>query len=324
MLRILGAFLSLILLILLFGALAPFYDQQFLWPPSALAANFETIAAQTVIVSLGAIGMTVIIASAGIDLSFGSVVALAMVVSALAFNYWESSALAALAGVATGALCGLVNGAAITGFRIVPFIATLGMMGVARGAAELLADETMVNPASSVWKASWLKPLMETLPDSKWLWIVRGVWILLLFAVAMALVLRHTVFGRYVFAIGSNEATARLCGIRVKTMKVLIYTLAGAFSGLAGVMFFSRQGQGDPTAAGGWELDVIAAVVIGGGSLNGGEGSILGSLIGAFIMGVLRYGLDKIGVSNPIQRILIGGIIIAAVVVDQLRQRRAE
>jgi ribose transport system permease protein len=320
--RILGAFLSLILLILLFGALAPFHDQQFVWPPSALAENLTTIATQTVIVSLGAIGMTVVIASAGIDLSFGSVVALAMVMSALTFNRSESGALAALAGIAVGAFCGLLNGLAITGFRIVPFIATLGMMGVARGAAKLFAHETMVNPPSAAWRSSWLRSLMFIHPEPKWLLMAPGIWILLAFAGVMAFVLKHTVFGRYVFAIGSNEATARLCGIRVRTMKALIYALAGAFSGLAGVMFFSRQAQGDPVAAQGYELDVIAAVVIGGGSLNGGEGSILGSLIGALIMGVLRHGLVKIDVSNPVQEILIGAIIIAAVVVDQLRQRR--
>jgi ribose transport system permease protein len=323
-LRILGAFLSLILLILLFGFLAPLYDQQFLWPPQAFLENFRTIAAQTVIVSLGAIGMTVVIASAGIDLSVGSVVALSMVVSSLAFNLWDSSLPAALAGIATGALCGLLNGAMITGFRIVPFIATLGMMGLARGAAKLLARSTMVNPGYDAWKVSWLRPLMTTRPPASWLLVAPGVWILLGLAGFMSLVLRNTVFGRHVFAIGSNEATARLCGIRVRSMKVGIYSLAGGFSGLAGVMFFSRQAQGDPTAAPGLELDVIAAVVIGGGSLNGGEGSILGSLIGAFIMAVLRHGLVKIDVSNPVQEILIGAIIIAAVVVDQLRQRRRD
>ncbi len=324
MLRILGAFLSLILLILLFGILAPYYDQQFLWPPEALRMNFQTIAAQTVVIALGAIGMTMVIISGGIDLSVGSVVALSMVLSALAFNQFELSILAVLAGIATGALCGLVNGSVITAFRIVPFIATLGMMGVARGTAKLLADETMVNPASDVWNGSWLKPLMSTFPEPEWLMAAPGVWILLFFAVLMALVLRKTIFGRYIFAIGSNEATSRLCGIRVRSMKLMIYALAGAFAGLAGVMFFSRQSQGDPTAALGLELDVIAAVVIGGGSLSGGEGSILGSIIGAFIMGVIRHGLVIIDVSNPVQEILIGMIIIAAVVVDQLRRRRAE
>src|SRR5436190_1146079 len=169
MLRILGAFLSLILLILLFGALAPMKGEAFLWPPGVFLDNIRTIATQTVIVSLGAIGMTVIIASAGIDLSVGSVVALSMVVAAQAFNRWESSPIAALAGLGTGAVCGLANGALITGFRLVPFIATLGMMGVARGAAKMVAENTMVNPASTVWRGAWLRPLMALFPEPRWL-----------------------------------------------------------------------------------------------------------------------------------------------------------
>ena len=324
MLRILGAFLGLVLLVTFFGIVCPLNQQQFLWPPAALQINFLTVATQTVIVSLGAIGMTVVIIAGGIDLSVGSVVALSMVVTAQVFNASGSTLLAVLAGLATGAVCGLVNGALITGLKIVPFIITLGMMGVARGGAKLVADNTMVNPTSEAWTGSWLKPLMALRPSPSWLLVSPGVWILAVLAVVMALVLRSTVFGRHVFAIGSNEATARLCGIGVGRLKVSIYTLGGLFSGLGGVMFFSRQAQGDPTAAPGLELDVIAAVVIGGGSLKGGEGSILGSIIGAFIMGVLRHGLVKINVSNPVQEMLIGVIIIVAVVVDQLRHRKGE
>jgi ribose transport system permease protein len=146
---------------------------------------------------------------------------------------------------------------------------------------------------------------------------------MILFAVAMAVLLRYTVFGRHVFAIGSNEATARLCGVRTARTKIVFYTAAGLFCGLAGVMEFSRLTVGDPTVAVGLELDIIAAVVIGGGSLSGGEGSILGSMIGVFIMAFLRNGCTMMGWPNYIQEIIIGAIIVAAVALDQIRHRRA-
>jgi ribose transport system permease protein len=145
---------------------------------------------------------------------------------------------------------------------------------------------------------------------------------MILFAVVMAVVLRYTVFGRHVFALGSNEATARLCGIRTSGTKIVIYSLSGLFCGLSGVMQFSRLTVGDPTVAVGLELDIIAAVVIGGGSLSGGQGSILGSMIGVFIMSFLRNGCTMMGWPNYIQEIIIGVIIVVAVSLDQIRYRR--
>ena len=141
-------------------------------------------------------------------------------------------------------------------------------------------------------------------------------------AVVVAVLLRYSIFGRYTFAIGSNESTARLCGVRVERMKMMIYTFGGFMAGLAGIMQFSRLTVGDPTVAVGRELDVIAAVVIGGGSLSGGEGSILGTLIGAFIMAFLRNGSNMTGIPNYVQEIIIGIIIIGAVAIDKLRHRR--
>jgi len=305
----LGQFLGLVLIIALFAVLEPklFFTLY----------NFRIVAVQTVIVALAAMGMTLIIISGGIDLSVGSVIALVTVSTALALQHGWPPILAALVGVLTGATCGLLSGCFITGLRIVPFIATLGMLGIARGVAKYLAAEQKIDAIPG-----WLAQLMTKFPPWDWLALPVGVWLMAVLAVVMGLMLRYTVFGRYVFAIGSNEATARLCGINVGRTKICIYALAGLFTGLAGIMQFSRLTVGDPTVAMGKELDVIAAVVIGGGSLSGGQGSILGTMIGAFIMGFLRNGCDAIRVPNFVQEIIIGVIIIAAVAVDQFRQRR--
>jgi ribose transport system permease protein len=188
------------------------------------------------------------------------------------------------------------------------------MLGIARGAAKWLAGETMVDAPPS-----WVNELAVTVPSAPWMLFAPGVWITLVLAVVMAFVLRRTVFGRRVFALGSNEAAARACGIAIGRLKLAIYSVAGLFVGLAGVMQMSRLRQGDPTVAIGTELDVIAAVVIGGGSLNGGEGSIVGSMVGALVMAFLRNGSQQMGWPTYVQEILIGVIIVAAVAVDRWR-----
>jgi len=282
------------------------------------AANLRVVLAQTVIVGLGAIGMTLIMISGGIDLSVGASVALTSVIAALALRGGAPPAAAAALGVAAGGAVGLVNGAAITGLRIVPFIATLGMLGIARGAAKYFAEEQTVNAP-----ATWLNELAVTFPSRAWLLVAPGVWITLGLAVAMAVVLRRTVFGRHVFAVGSNEAAARACGIAVDRVKVAVYVVGGLLFGLAGVMQMSRLRQGDPTVAVGVELDVIAAVVIGGGSLAGGEGSVGGAMIGALIMSMLRNGCQQMGWPTYVQEIIIGVIIVLAVAADRYRASRA-
>jgi ribose/xylose/arabinose/galactoside ABC-type transport system permease subunit len=279
--------------------------------------NFRIVVAQTVIVALGAIGMTMVMVGGGIDLSVGSVIALAGVVTALALRDATDPFVAVLEGVAAGGLVGVVNGLVITRLRVIPFIATLGTLGVARGVAKWIASQQTVNVPQT-----WVNELAVTFPQPDWLIVAPGVWLAALLAVVMALVLRYTVFGRRVFAIGSNEAAARACGIPVDRLKVWIYGLSGLLVGLSGVMQMSRLRQGDPTVAIGTELDVIAAVVIGGGSLNGGVGTILGSMVGATIMAVLRNGSQQMGWQNYVQEIIIGGIIVVAVALDGWRNRR--
>jgi ribose transport system permease protein len=258
--------------------------------------------------------MTVIIISAGIDLSVGSVIALTSVVTALTLRDGHSPSLALLIGIVAGGIVGLINGLIVTRLKVVPFIATLGMLGIARGFAKYFADQQTVNAP-----VTWINELAVSFPSHPWLLVAPGVWIAVALAILMTLVLRNTIFGRRVFALGSNEAAARACGIRVERMKLWIYSAGGLFFGLAGVMQMSRLRQGDPTVAIGVELDVIAAVVIGGGSLNGGEGSVVGSMIGALIMAFLRNGSLQMGWPNYVQEIIIGTIVVIAVAIDRFR-----
>jgi len=282
------------------------------------AANLRVVLAQTVIVAIGALGMTLIIISGGIDLSVGSVIALASVITAVALRSGWPPIAAVLAGVITGGIIGCINGIVITTLRVVPFIATLGMLGVARGLAKYFANQQTVNAPPT-----WINELAVTFPSRSWMLFAPGVWLTVILATLMTLVLRNSVFGRRVFAIGSNEAAARACGINTARLKIWIYGVAGLFFGLAGVTQMSRLRQGDPTVAVGVELDVIAAVVIGGGSLSGGEGSIPGAMIGALVMSLLRNGCQQMGWANYVQEIIIGMIIVVAVAADRFRASRA-
>jgi ribose/xylose/arabinose/galactoside ABC-type transport system permease subunit len=284
--------------------------------------TWRMIAVHTVIVGTAALGMTIVMIGGGIDLTVGSVVALVTVVLArLIKDVGLPMPVALVCGVAAGGLCGLLNGALITGLRVTPFIITLGGMTVYRGLAKWLSGSTTIYIAGSS-KPWWFSRLLAPEPTPSWLVVAPGVWMLLGLCVTLAGVLRYSVLGRYFYAVGSNEATARLCGVNVPAVKLSIYGLAGLATGLAGVLQFAfLTGTGDPTTAVGMELEVIAAVVIGGASLSGGEGTVLGTLIGCLFMSVLKSGCVHADISPASQDVIIGAIIVAAVTLDQVRRR---
>jgi ribose/xylose/arabinose/galactoside ABC-type transport system permease subunit len=305
-----GPLVALLVVYLLFVILRP---ETFARP-----INLVTMARQTVVVGIAAAGMTMIIISGGIDLSVGSSVALATVVIARALNAGAGPLTAALAGVVVASLTGLVVGSTISFLRITPFVVTLGAMTILRGAAKGVANEQKIDA-----DPKGLDSLLGVLPhDRSWMIFPPGVWTLVLVAALAACLLRYGQFGRYLFAVGSNERTAQLCGVPVQAVKIGVYTLAGALAGLAGIMEFATLTVGDPTDSIGLELEVIAAAVIGGASLSGGEGSIMGSVIGALLMTVIKTGCTHLGLANWVEEVVTGIIIVVAVALDRLRHRR--
>jgi ribose transport system permease protein len=305
-----GVLIGLVGVALAFGAL--------IGPQFFAAANVELMARQTVIVCVAALGMTMIVVSGGIDLAVGSVVALSTVVTALLLREQVGPLAAAAGAVAAGALCGAINGLLITRLRVVPFIVTLGTMLLVRGAAKGLADERRVEAP-----ITWLNDLLRTAQDGRGWLLPSGIWMTAALAVAVAFTLQYTRFGRHLFAIGSSERTARLCGVRINRTKLAVYTLGGSLAALSGVLQFSKLSVGDPTVAQGLELDVIAAVIIGGGSLLGGRGSVVGTIAGAAIMSIIQIGCSQQGLPNWVQQIVTGAIIVFAVALDRWRQKSA-
>jgi ribose transport system permease protein len=298
-----GVFFGLVLVAAIFGLLV---GRQFFAP-----ANLELMARQTAIVCMAALGMTIVIATGGIDLSVGSMISLTTVAIALALRAGYSPLVAAMAGVAAAALCGLLNGVLITQLEVVPFIVTLGTMLMVRGAAKGLADERRLEAP-----ITWLNDLLRSQSGAL---LPAGIWAVVVLALVVAGILRYTRFGRHVFAIGSNERMARLCGVAISRTKILVYTMSAALVGMAGLLQFSKLSVGDPTVAVGLELDIIAAVIIGGGSLTGGRGTVVGTIIGAAIMTIIQLGCSQKGLANWVQQIVTGGIIVAAVALDRLR-----
>jgi ribose/xylose/arabinose/galactoside ABC-type transport system permease subunit len=303
-LTLLGPFIALLVVYAIFGMMnSAMFTQDVML----------SLLTQTVIVGTAAIGMTVIIISGGIDLSVGSIIALCGVFAATLVSH-ASAPVVFLATIALGAFCGLINGSLTVGLRLLPFIITLGTMQMFRGTAKIATKGTPVNLPFDVTS---FKPWMGGAG------IPWGVWLMILLVILFSVILRYTRFGRHIFAVGSNEHTATLCGINVSKVKILVYMIGGALAGLAAVMNMAKSSQGDPTTAMGMELDIIAAVVIGGASLSGGEGTVLGALIGALLMTTIRTGCVLNGIPTPWTEVIAGAIIIIAVIIDRLRHSKA-
>ena len=287
--------------------------------------NMQVLAHEATIPAVLALGMLLVLISGGIDLSVGSTVALVTVVTMQVYRAVYASngetpltgVLAVAAGLLTGTLCGLANGLLITAFRLPPFVATLGTLSIARGLAVGLANRTLLAfPDGKT--PGWVSRLAEV--DGGWSVFNPGFWSVIVLAAGMGLLLHGTIFGRYTFAVGSSEATARLCGVPVRATKLAVYTVAGLLAGWAGVLVFAHGGSGDPSAGEGLELAVIAAVVIGGARLTGGQGTVIGALLGVLILGVLSNGVSLFNVPVEMQYILIGAIILANVALTTRRR----
>ncbi len=299
-----GTLLGLIFLCLVLWISTPYF---------LTISNLLNIAQQTSINAMIAVGMTFVIITAGIDLSVGSILAFAGVVMASALQAGLPIPLAISLALLVGFLCGIANGLFITHGRLPPFISTLGMMSVARGAALLYSGGRPISGFSASFRF---------LATGEIFHIPAPVLLMILVYTIAYFILMRTKLGRYTFAIGGNEEAAILSGINVKFYKTLVYGICGMLSGLAAVILTARLNSAQPIAGIMYELDAIAATVIGGTSLLGGEGSIPGTLIGALIMGVLRNGLNLLGVSSFIQQIVIGSVIIVAVLVDMALKKQ--
>ncbi|MDO8541796.1 MAG: ribose ABC transporter permease [Opitutaceae bacterium] len=285
-----------------------------LTPHFLTVSNLLNVAQQTSINAVIAVGLTFVIISGGIDLSVGSLVAFAGVVLATLLQRGVPVPIALLAGLLTGFGCGVVNGLLITMGRLPPFIATLGMMSVARGGALLFTDGRPV---------SGFGPGFRWLATGEVLFVPVPILVMVAVYAMAHFVLRRTRFGRYVFAIGGNPEAALLSGVPVRFHQTMVYGLSGFLSAMAAMLLTARLNSAQPIAGINYELDAIAATVIGGTSLMGGQGSVMGTLIGALIMGVLRNGLNLLNVSSFIQQLVIGAVIIVAVLIDMaLKQRR--
>ncbi|MDE4029943.1 ABC transporter permease [Glaesserella parasuis] len=320
LLRKMAALAGLVLLVIFFSVTNEFFFT---------SNNIMTVGLQTSTIALIGIGATCVILTGGIDLSTGSVVALSGVAAAMIVNAGVPVPLGMVLGILVGGICGLVNGILVTQMKLPPFIATLGMMMVARGLALYVTNAAPVSgmPESfAVLGNGALFKIVEEgpngLPKVVFAGIPYPVIIMLFITVLFTFALTKLKVGRYIYAIGSNEEAARLSGIKTNIVKIYAYVASGLLSGLTGVILASRLVTAQPNGGVAYELDAIASAVVGGTSLMGGVGTIPGTLIGSFIIGVLRNGLNMNGVSSFVQMIVIGLVIIVAVSLDQLRQSK--
>ncbi len=309
--------------VLAFGALIGLVIVFSLASPNFLQFNnMVGILLSTAVNGVLALGVTFVIITGGIDLSIGTVMSFAAVMAGVSITYWGLPvAVGVLVGLLAGGLAGCVNGLVIAKLRIPPFIATLGMLNVAKGLALVISGLKPVyfNNTPSFNQIAMGSVLGAMIPGFE---IPNAVLLLFVAAIVASLILNRTVLGRYTFAIGSNEEAARLSGVDVDRWKIAVYTLTGLFSGLAGVLIASRLNSAQPALGQGYELDAIAAAVIGGTSLSGGEGSIVGTIIGAFIISVLTNGLRIMSVPQEWQTVITGVIVVVAVYLDLVRRRK--
>ena len=306
------AFAGLLVIFAVFSVLSPYFLTR---------DNILGILLATAVNGVLALGVTFVIITAGIDLSVGTVMTLSAVMTGVAItNAGLPIPVGIVAGLATGLFCGFINGIVISRMGVPPFITTLGMMMIARGLSLVISQ---VKPIyfndTPVFRQITMGSVVGTVVPA--LPIPNAVLILFGAALVAAFILAKTVLGRYTIAIGSNEEATRLSGVNVANWKTAVYALGGLFSGLAGVLIASRLNSAQPALGAGYELDAIAAVVIGGTSLSGGEGTILGTIIGAFIISTLTNGLRILGVPQEWQMVVTGVIVILAVYLDILRRR---
>jgi ribose transport system permease protein len=307
-LREAGVGVALVVLIIVFSFLSPFF---------ATTSNFTSILAQVSINTILAVGMTFVILIAGIDLSVGSVLALSTVIGAKLLtsdlDLMVSIPLTIVACVGVGALCGLFNGFVTEWWRVPSFIVTLGMMSIARGSSQVISNNVTITGMPKVFKDFGNWQIFDLVPV---------YFIIALVVVFIAwFVLRFTIFGRFIYAIGNNEEAVRLSGHNPMPFKISAFLICGLLAGLAGLVFLLRLKAGSPIAAVGWELTAIAAVIIGGTSFAGGKGSVIGTFFGVCLLQVLGTGLILVGVEDNVRTIIIGLVVVAAAVFDTYRSR---
>jgi ribose transport system permease protein len=307
------AFAALIVLFVLFSIASPNFFQ---------FDNIVGILLATAVNGVLALGVTFVIITSGIDLSVGTVMTFSAVMTGKFITDWGLPVpLGIVGGILAGGLCGLISGTFIARMKIPPFIATLGMLYVSKGLSLVISQLMPIYfNDTPIFRHLAMGSILGTIVPG--LDIPNAVLVLFAAAIIANLILTKTVLGRYTFAIGSNEEATRLSGVNVASWKMAIYALCGLFSGLGGVLMAARLNSAQPALGSGYELDAIAAVVIGGTSLSGGEGTILGTIIGAFIMSVLVNGLRILSVPQEWQIVVTGGIVILAVYTDILRRQR--